>query len=63
MKKIGAKEVFQLVKESAKDFSDDECPRMAAALAYYTVFALPPLLILIMMIVGSFASRGVDLSV
>jgi membrane protein len=30
---------------------------MAAALAYYTVFALPPLLILIMMIVGSFVSR------
>ncbi|MFL5381778.1 MAG: YihY/virulence factor BrkB family protein [Longimicrobiaceae bacterium] len=55
--KIGAKDVFQLVKESAKDFSQDECPRMAAALAYYTVFALPPLLILIMMIVGSFVSR------
>ena len=55
--KLGAKEAFQLVKESAKDFSDDECPRMAAALAYYTVFALPPLLILIMMIVGSFVSR------
>jgi membrane protein len=57
MMKIGAKEAFQLVKESAKDFSDDECPRMAAALAYYTVFALPPLLILILMIVGSFVSR------
>jgi len=57
MKKIGAKEVFELVKESAKDFSQDECPRMAAALAYYTVFALPPLLILILMIVGTFVSR------
>ncbi|HEV7590369.1 MAG TPA: YhjD/YihY/BrkB family envelope integrity protein, partial [Longimicrobium sp.] len=57
MKKIGAKEAFALVKESAKDFSDDECPRMAAALAYYTVFALPPLLILILMIVGKFVSR------
>jgi membrane protein len=57
MKTIGAKEAFQLVKESAKDFSDDECPRMAAALAYYTVFALPPLLILILMIVGTFVSR------
>src|SRR4051794_30084372 len=57
MKKIGAGEVFQLVKESAKDFSDDECPRVAAALAYYTVFALPPLLILILMLVGAFVSR------
>jgi membrane protein len=57
MQKISAKEAFQLVKESAKDFSDDECPRMAAALAYYTVFALPPLLILILMLVGAFVSR------
>jgi membrane protein len=56
-KKLGATEAFQLVKESAKDFSDDECPRMAAALAYYTVFALPPMLILIMMLVGAFVSR------
>ncbi len=50
-------EAFQLVKKSAKDFSEDDCPRMAAALAYYTVFALPPMLILIMMLVGAFVSR------
>ncbi|HYH79408.1 MAG TPA: YihY/virulence factor BrkB family protein [Longimicrobium sp.] len=54
---IKAMEAFQLVKKSAKDFSEDECPRMAAALAYYTVFALPPMLILIMMLVGAFVSR------
>jgi|GEM_PF-121612 len=54
---IKASEAFQLVKKSAKDFSEDECPRMAAALAYYTVFALPPMLILIMMLVGAFVSR------
>jgi membrane protein len=54
---IDAKEAFQLVKKSAADFSNDDCPRMAAALAYYTVFALPPMLILIMMLVGAFVSR------
>ncbi|HEX6745964.1 MAG TPA: YihY/virulence factor BrkB family protein [Longimicrobium sp.] len=54
---INAKDAFQLVKRSAKDFGDDECPRMAAALAYYTVFALPPLLILILMLVSAFVSR------
>jgi membrane protein len=48
------KGIFQLLKQSFKDFSDDDCPRMAAALSYYTVFALPPLLILILMIVGAF---------
>src|SRR5690349_797816 len=56
MKKIGAKEAFGLLKESFRDFNQDECPRMAAALAYYIVFA-PPLLILILMIVSRFVSR------
>ncbi|HEX8691653.1 MAG TPA: YihY/virulence factor BrkB family protein [Longimicrobium sp.] len=51
--KINAKEAFGLLKQSFRDFSDDECPRLAAALSYYTVFALPPLLILILMIVGA----------
>lgn len=45
--------IFQLLKHSLKDFMDDECPRMAAALAYYTVFSLPPLLILIIVVVGA----------
>ncbi|HEU0052151.1 MAG TPA: YihY/virulence factor BrkB family protein, partial [Longimicrobium sp.] len=52
------KGIFQLFKQSLKDFSDDDCPRMAAALSYYTVFALPPLLILILMIVGAFVDPG-----
>lgn len=35
------------------EFGDDDCARMAAALSYYTVFALPPLLVLTLMAVGS----------
>jgi membrane protein len=34
------------------DFSKDDCPSMAAALAYYTVFALPSLLLILIFIVG-----------
>ncbi|HEU4456269.1 MAG TPA: YihY/virulence factor BrkB family protein [Longimicrobium sp.] len=52
-KKKAAMGIFGMLKKSAKDFSDDECPRMAAALSYYTVFALPPLIILILLIVGA----------
>lgn len=48
-----AKGIFPLLKNSFKDFMDDECPRMAAALSYYTVFALPPLLILLLLIAGA----------
>ncbi|HEX2202867.1 MAG TPA: YihY/virulence factor BrkB family protein [Longimicrobium sp.] len=52
--KVSPKELFSLLKTSLKDFSDDECPRLAAALSYYTVFSLPPLLILILTLVGAF---------
>lgn len=45
--------ILQILKQSFKDFSDDECTSMAAALSYYTVFSLPPLLLLIIMIAGA----------
>ncbi len=46
--------MLELLKKTFSEFSDDDAPTMAAALAYYTVFALPPLLILLMMILGFF---------
>jgi membrane protein len=48
------KEVIGIAKETFKDFSEDKCMQMAAALSYYTVFSLPPLLLLILAIVGFF---------
>lgn len=50
---MNAKGTFTMLKDTLKDFSDDECPRMAAALSYYTVFSLPPLLILLLLIAGA----------
>ncbi|HXE56811.1 MAG TPA: YihY/virulence factor BrkB family protein [Gemmatimonadales bacterium] len=44
---------FGLLKESVRDFLDDDCPDMAAALSYYTIFSLPPLLLLILLIAGA----------
>jgi membrane protein len=44
--------IWQIVKAAFHDFNADDCGLRAAALAYYTVFALPPLLILLVMIVG-----------
>jgi membrane protein len=49
---MGANGIVGLLKQTFRDFSADDCPRMAAALSYYTVFALPPLLILILTVVG-----------
>lgn len=44
---------WQMLKQAVSDFFEDECPRLAAALAYYTIFSLPPLLILILTVVGA----------
>lgn len=41
-----------LLKNTFSEFSADNCSRMAAALAYYTVFSLAPLLMLIILIAG-----------
>ena len=44
--------VFSVLKRAATEFGEDECSVRAAALAYYTVFALPPLLVLLITIAG-----------
>ena len=44
--------VLTILRKSFRDFIDDEAPVRAAALAYYTVFALPPLLVLLIMVAG-----------
>lgn len=53
MRPAAGKGVLALLRASALDFMEDHCPRMAAALAYYTIFSLPPLLILILTLVGA----------
>jgi membrane protein len=45
----GVKDSWALAKTTFKEFSKDEATWKAAALAYYTVFALPPLLVLLLM--------------
>ena len=46
--------IVGLVRKSVENFIGDDCPTMAAALSYYTTFSLPPLLILILLLVGMF---------
>ncbi len=42
-----------ILKQSFKDFMKDDCMTSAAALSYYTVFSLPAVLMLIMLLVSS----------
>lgn len=44
--------LIEIARATAKEFSRDQCTLRAAALSYYTVFALPPLLILLIMMAG-----------
>jgi membrane protein len=44
-----------LLRRAVRDFQEDDCPRMAAAMSYFTVFSLPPLLALLLMVVAVFA--------
>src|SRR5215210_1110643 len=42
----------QLIKETFSEWSEDKVPRLAAALAYYTAFALAPLLLIAIAVAG-----------
>ncbi len=53
IKKI-AKLTGHLFKEAFKGFIDDNALKLSAALSYYTIFSLPPLLIIIISISGIF---------
>lgn len=48
------KKLFTALKSAGQDFIDDECMASAAAIAYYTIFSLPPLLVLVFFTAGVF---------
>ena len=56
------KDGWQLVKQAAEAWVDDYAPSMGAALAYYTVFSLAPLLLIVIaiagLVFGADAARG-----
>ena len=55
-------EGFKLIKETVAEWNEDNVPLFAAALAYYTMFSLAPLLLIAIAIAGFFfgeeAARG-----
>ncbi len=48
-----------IVRRSIQEWSEDNASRLAAALAYYTVFSLAPLLVLVIAITGLVWQQGV----
>lgn len=50
---------FGYVKSTIHDFIENDCTTMGAALAYYTTFSLPPLLLTVIAVAGLFFGREV----
>ncbi len=51
---LAPKQYSELLKESASEWIEDKSPRLAAALAYYTVFSIAPLLIIVLAVLSLF---------
>jgi len=49
--------LWQLLRDTAAAWSEDNVPVLGAALAFYTLFSMAPLLILITVVVGFFLGR------
>ena len=47
-------QAWQLVKESASAWVNDYASSMGAAIAYYTVFSIAPLLLIVIAVAGFF---------
>jgi membrane protein len=43
---------FALLKQTAIEWIDDKAPQLGAALAYYTVFSLAPLILILLAVIG-----------
>lgn len=56
--------MFNFIKEmvwnTGKKFQKDNCPQLAAAITYYTIFSLFPFLIFVTVIVGLFLDEGLQ---
>lgn len=46
------KKIWLLFKKTFTEWSEDKAARLAAALSYYTIFSIPPLLVIIIAIAG-----------
>lgn len=44
--------MWSVIKNTFGDFLDDDCPALAASLAYYTMFSLAPVLVIILTVCG-----------
>src|SRR6186997_774541 len=56
--KMGVKRWWDLFKTAAQDWMNDKAPRLGAALAFYTIFSLAPLLTIVISIASLWFSEN-----
>jgi membrane protein len=49
---------FSILKEAGNDFIDDNATKLSASLAYYTIFSIGPLLLVLITVVGLFVKKA-----
>jgi membrane protein len=49
---MAARDILGLLKEAFKEWNEDNAPRLGAALSYYTVFSIAPLLLISIAVAG-----------
>lgn len=52
VKRLNFRKIWQLLKQTFDEWSEDKASRLAAALAYYTIFSIAPLLVIVIAIAG-----------
>lgn len=56
--KLTPADLLTLIREAALAFGQDKAPRLAAAIAYYAMFSIAPLLVFAVAVAGFFLSDG-----
>jgi len=55
---VHIREYFGILKEAVNEFIDDNATKLSASLAYYTIFSIGPLLMVMVTLVGFFFRKG-----
>lgn len=58
---MNIKTIWRLIRDTFKNWNEDKAPRLAAALSYYTIFSLAPLLVLVIAITGFIIGNNVTI--
>lgn len=57
MKALSLNGIWTLLKDSFEGFSEDKLPKLGGALAYFTIFSLGPMLLVLIFLAGIFLGR------